>query len=241
MATALKSIPIRPSNAPNLLIAPVDYTQQYQDQLNNALRLYFAQIDNFTQGISTDTGGSYLSFPYISASDSTIQYATANNTPTLVAFNTLESVTSFVLNSNGTATVEKSGNYKITYSLQFANDSNAAVDSIVWLRVNGVDVPRSSTIFTLPARKSAGIASYICAVSEVVFYLAAGDNVALWWGTPTAASSGGALGNYMVAFPAQTSPMAYPAVPSAIGSITFLSSTQMINLTKYVFKEAFYG
>ena len=34
------------TQAPNLPIAPVDYRQQYQDQLNNVLRLYFAQLDN---------------------------------------------------------------------------------------------------------------------------------------------------------------------------------------------------
>jgi hypothetical protein len=43
--------------APNLPIAPVDYSQQYQDQLNNTFRLYFTQIDNFTQASATpDTG-----------------------------------------------------------------------------------------------------------------------------------------------------------------------------------------
>jgi hypothetical protein len=34
------------TKAPNLPIAPVEYSQQYQDQLNNVLRLYFSQIDN---------------------------------------------------------------------------------------------------------------------------------------------------------------------------------------------------
>jgi len=34
------------TQAPNLPIAPVEYSQQYQDQLNNVLRLYFAQLDN---------------------------------------------------------------------------------------------------------------------------------------------------------------------------------------------------
>lgn len=34
------------TKAPNLPIAPVDYNQTYQDQLNNVLRLYFAQLDN---------------------------------------------------------------------------------------------------------------------------------------------------------------------------------------------------
>lgn len=225
MATVLKSIPLRPSVAPNLLIAPVDYTQQYQDQLSNALRLYFRQLDNFTQGLVTDTGGSYLSFPYIAASDSTTQYATGNNTPTIVKWTNLEAGLSFILNSDNTATAQKSGTYKITYSLQLANDYNGAVDVVVWLRVNGVDVPRSTTIFTLPARKSAGVPSFVCGYSEVPFSLVAGDNVGLWWGTATAATSGGTLGTYIIAQGAQTVPMPYPAVPSAIGSITFLSST----------------
>jgi hypothetical protein len=33
------------TQAPNLPIAPVEYSQQYQDQLNNVLRLYFSQLD----------------------------------------------------------------------------------------------------------------------------------------------------------------------------------------------------
>jgi hypothetical protein len=45
----MATIPLRPSKAPNLPIAPVEYNQQYIDQLSNALRLYFAQIDNAIQ------------------------------------------------------------------------------------------------------------------------------------------------------------------------------------------------
>jgi len=48
---------LRPSKAPNLLIAPVEYAAQYQDQLNNALRLYFNQIDNFTQNVTVPASG----------------------------------------------------------------------------------------------------------------------------------------------------------------------------------------
>lgn len=41
--------------APNLLIAPEDYQKRYHEQMNNALRLYFNQIDNFAaQTIQTD-------------------------------------------------------------------------------------------------------------------------------------------------------------------------------------------
>jgi hypothetical protein len=55
--TPLKKLTLQPSKAPNLPIGPVEYSQQYQDQITNALRLYFTQIDNFTQAsIIPDSG-----------------------------------------------------------------------------------------------------------------------------------------------------------------------------------------
>ena len=51
---------LRPPKAPNLLIAPVEYTQQYQDQLLNALRLYFNQIDNFNASAGLYGNGSAI-------------------------------------------------------------------------------------------------------------------------------------------------------------------------------------
>ena len=42
---------------PNLLIAPADYNQQYQDQMNNALRLYFTLLNNFSQALVTPDFG----------------------------------------------------------------------------------------------------------------------------------------------------------------------------------------
>ena len=53
----MAQVPLRPSKAPNLLVAPVDYDQRYQDQLNNALRLYFNQIDNFEQNVTVPASG----------------------------------------------------------------------------------------------------------------------------------------------------------------------------------------
>ena len=61
--TPIKIIALRPSKAPNLLVAPVEYTQAYQDQMNNALRLYFNQIDNFTQAISLPDFGTKTQRP----------------------------------------------------------------------------------------------------------------------------------------------------------------------------------
>ncbi len=221
---------IRVPPPPNLPNGPEAYLRQYQDQLNNVLRLYFNQLNNFNQLLTAPTGGAELGFPYVAASDSNTQYASGNNTATIVQWNTLDSGNAFTLNTNYTATALVSGIYKITYSLQFANNNNTVHDAIVWLRVDGTsatslnDVANSTTIFTLPARKSAGVPSYVCGYSEVVFTLTAGDSVGLWWGTDQAATSGGTTGVYIYAQAAQTSPMAYPATPSALGSITFVSA-----------------
>jgi hypothetical protein len=224
----IKTLDLRPPKAPNLPIAPVDYRQTYQDQVLNVLRLYFNQIDNFGAGLINTSGGGGISFPFISASDSTDQLATASNTPTVVTWNTLESGNGFTLNAPGSATAEVSGIYKITYSLQLTNTDNAAHDAAVWLKIDAgsgfVDVPRSTTIFTVPARKSAGVFSYVCAYSEVVFSINAGDELELYWATNQAYDTSPATdGIYIEHLAAQTSPYARPATPSALGSITFVS------------------
>jgi hypothetical protein len=216
--------PLRPPKAPNLLVAPIVYDQRYVDQLTNALRLYFNQIDNGLGFLLSGTGGSSLSLPFIAASDSTDQLATASNTPTVVTWNTLDGGNGFTLNAPGSATALVSGVYKITYSLQLTNTDNAAHDAAVWLKINNVDVPRSTTIFTVPARKSAGVFSYVCAYSEVVFSLEAGDEMELYWATNQAYDTSPATdGIYIEAIAAQASPYVRPATPSALGSITFVS------------------
>ena len=59
----MAQVPLRPSQSPNLLIAPVEYRQLYQDQMNNALRLYFNQIDNFTQNVTVPASGTTANRP----------------------------------------------------------------------------------------------------------------------------------------------------------------------------------
>lgn len=225
--TRLQSAP-----SPNLPIAPTQYSPQHYDVLNNALRLYFNRLDQNLTALFSNTGGKYLNIPYISAYDSNPQYATANNTPTAITWSN-GTINGFTL-AGTTATAQQSGVYKITFSLQFANTDNAIHDAVVWLRVNGNtpanDVPNSATFFSIPARKSAGNPSYVCGYSEVVFELNTNDTVALWWATAQAYSTTGPVdGVYIFSEAANTVPpdlYAHPAVPSAIGSITFVSALQ---------------
>jgi hypothetical protein len=220
----MTDIIIKATKAPNLPIPTIAYSQTYSESFSNALRLYFNTLDAFTTNLSNVEGGSSLSFPHIAASDSTDQTATGNDTPTIVQWNTLDSGLGFTLDPGFYAVAQFSGYYKIDYSLQYANTANAAHDVVVWLRVNNIDVPGSASKITIPARKSAGVPSYVLMYSTVPFAVNAGDEIALWWATDQAYSTTGPVdGVYMEYAPAQTVPYAHPSIPSAIGAITFVS------------------
>jgi hypothetical protein len=226
MATTVPlALLLRGTKAPNQPIAPVEYDQRFQDQFSNVLRLYFNTIDNFTSALTDTAGGSNLRFPHIAAQDTTDQYATATNTPTKVLWNTLDSGDGFTLNVDSTATASYGGVYKIDFSIQFSNTDNALHDSYLWLRVNNVDLPGSSSKFTIAARKSAGVPSHLVGYSSVTFEIEAGDSIGLWWATDLAYNPVGPVdGVYLEHEAAQTVPYARPSNPSAIGSIVFVSA-----------------
>jgi len=48
---------------PNLPVAPVEYNQQYQDQIANVLRLYFVQLNNFTSAVIVPPSGTTTQRP----------------------------------------------------------------------------------------------------------------------------------------------------------------------------------
>ena len=203
------------------------YDRQYFDQIIRIFTIYFNQLDSTTplQAEYFLGGGWALTNPHIAASDSTDQLTTTD-TATVVKWNTLDSGFGWTLNSPGSATADYAGVYKITFSLQFVNTDNAQHTATVWLKVNNVDVPNSTTSFSIPARKSPSIPGFNCAYSEVTFIVDVGDEIELYWATDQAyTTSPAADGVYMFHDAAQTSPYARPAIPSAIGSITFVSAT----------------
>lgn len=216
--------------APALPVPPLEYDQRYATELIRVLRLYFNLNDKYTSDVILDAlnggvGGYGITLPHIAASHSLDQVASGNNTPTLVNWNTLDSGYLWTLNSPGSATAAVAGVYTIRYNLQLVNTANAVHDVTAWLRVNGTDVANSSTSFSLPARKSTGDPTFVDAYSEITFTVAVGDDIELYWatdlaGNPTTPTDG----VYMFHDAAQTSPYARPAIPSAIGSITYVSA-----------------
>jgi hypothetical protein len=162
--------------------------------------------------------------PHIAASDSTDQ-RTTNDTATLVNFGTLESGFGWTLNSPGSATADIAGVYTLRYRLEYANTDNAQHTVTVWLQNNAVDIVNSATSFSVPARKSVSIPGFTTAYSEVTFEVAVGDEIELYWATDKANIVSPATdGVFMFHDAAQVSPFARPAIPSAIGSIVWVSA-----------------
>lgn len=224
------------TQAPAFPFAPVEYQQQESDQFKRILTQYLKQNDNINGSLLSPGGGYYLSFPHIAASDSSDQFAGGNNTATLVAWDAADSSLDFTLNTavgalQGSATADKTGIYKIDYSLQFANTSTSSEHiAYVWLKIapagstTFANVAKSSSKFVIP-KASGAHDGYTVAYSSVVFTMNAGDSVQLFWLTDQAATSNFVTkGVYMEAYPAQTIGSAdVPSNPSAIGSIVFVS------------------
>ncbi len=215
--------------APALPLPPDEYNRQQFDEQARALRLYLNLLDNYFSNTILDAfngalGGNGITFPHIAASDSTDQ-RTTDDTATAVNFNTLDSGFGWTLNSPGSATAAVAGVYTIRYSIQFANTDNAQHTATAWLQKNGADVANSATTFSVPARKSASIPGFICAYSEATFTVAVGDEIELYWATDQAdVVSPAADGIFLFHDAAQASPFPRPAIPSVIGSISWVSA-----------------
>jgi len=87
---AIPANSLLPPKSPNLLVSPDVYDKRYQEQFNNALRIYFNQLDNTFQSIlATTPGGAFVRFPYGAFEDTTVQTAPAN-TAQVMRFDTTD-------------------------------------------------------------------------------------------------------------------------------------------------------
>ena len=182
--TVYRDTPLRPPKAPNLLVAPVDYRQQYIDQLNNALRLYFNQIDNSLASLLDVTGGSGLSSPYGAFSSNQDQTAVAN-TATKMTLNTTDFANNVSISSSE-ITVANAGIYNLQFSVQFQNTDTAFQDVYIWLRQNGVDIPGSTGFVSIPNRH-AGTDGHSIVGWNYFLSMAAEDHIEIYWSVPNVA------------------------------------------------------
>ena len=112
--------------APNLPNGPVGYERQYQDQLNNVLRLYFNRVSDTLQAVVGNEGGQYLSFPYGSFFDTTTQTAASANTAYAVTFDHTDTTNSVQRGSpTSRVIVDEDGIYNFAFSLQLSKSTSS--------------------------------------------------------------------------------------------------------------------
>ena len=126
-----------------------------------------------------------------------------------MTFNTQDIADSITLVNNSEITVPNTGIYDLQFSSQFKNTENAQQEVTIWFKVNGVDLPNSATIVTIPARKTSNIFGYMVAAWNIFLDLNSSDYVEIYWLKSDAA----------VTMEHLSSTALHPAIPSVIVSI----------------------
>jgi hypothetical protein len=279
---------IRNPAVPNLPLAPVGYERQYQDQLNNALRLYFNQLNNLNSVLTGSTGGAFLQFPNGAFYQDGVTTLTTGISNVSTADIVVASTADFVLTAGGliigteiitytgkTATTftgitrgaygstkaahlagasiteaqtlasptvasaialfkETSSNgvaldatdktkvvfsiagiYNIQFSIQMVSFDGTIDNVTIWFRQNGVDIPYSAGVATVPAIHGGSPGASIISWN-LIQPVNAGDYIQILFASDT--------GNTVATtYAGGTSPV-HPISPSIILTATFVSA-----------------
>ena len=136
----------------------------------------------------------------------TVSQTITSNTITEVELDTTEISNLVILDDNSKVYVNKTGLYKYEYSLQLSRTGNRSEGIEIYIRVNGLNVPRSATRYRLEKQNAE-----ICAFTSYIIPLNAGDYIEtiVYALTPN--------DNYVLThFPATVN---YPLIPSSIINI----------------------
>ena len=135
---------------PAIPVAGETYTQVFQDQYSNVLRLYFNRLQNITQNLLGPNGGRYIDCPnglFFNTADQT--YA-AINTAYPIVFNATYLNHAVALQTGSTSKVEVTigGVYNFQYSGQVKTTSSSDKNLYIWIARNGTDIGYSTHAWT---------------------------------------------------------------------------------------------
>jgi hypothetical protein len=215
MATVITRF-LRKFKAPALPNSPLEYIRTDEDQFRNILRLYFNQIDNAFESLLNTAGGKYINFPYGAFSSGVDQSATAN-TATLMTLNTTDFANGVSISSSK-ITVANAGIYNLQFSAQFQNTDNQIQDISIWLRQNGTDIPGSTGLVSIPARKSASAGEEAHQITGWNYYVSMAENdyIEIYWSTT--------LASVTIQYYAATTGPVRPATQSVVATLSFVSA-----------------
>lgn len=81
---------------------------------------------------------------------------------------------------NDDIVIQESGTYRIQYSLQFTNTSNAEQYADVWIKINGQNVTDSNSSFGV-TRQQSGKDGRVVAVTDFYFNVVPNDVISIYW------------------------------------------------------------
>jgi hypothetical protein len=198
--------------APNLPLAPTAYERQYQDQLNNVLRLYFNRLDAILDQLKTsgDIDPSNANFPnglFFNTADQTLA---AVNTGYPVTFNQTYLNNFVALQSGSTSKIEVSvsGVYNFQFSGQLKSTNASAKDVQIWIRRNNITIGYSGHRYTVE-----GSDNHVNVSWNFDIDLAANEYIEMYWGA----------NDTTITMEAIAASAPYPAVASAVLAVNFVA------------------
>ena len=165
--------------------------------------------------------GRYLQTPYNQFTSSSDQTAASVANAYAITYDTSDFPDGITLSNSSRINVAYQGIYQFIFSIQFENTINGTETVDVWFRKNGTDIADSNSSFSLPPRKSAGVYSYLIAVTPFMVDLQANDYIEIMWRVSD-------VGVSIQHLPAVTTnpgvTPAIPATPSVILTVQFVSA-----------------
>jgi hypothetical protein len=196
-----------------LPLATTLYSQQYQDQLNNVLRLYFNRLDSILKQLQSSADTSGLRVPY-GAFSSNQDQTTTTNTATLMTLNTTD-FSNGVTIASSKITVANAGIYNLQFSVQAQNSDTQLHDMSIWLKQNGTDIVGSNGLISIP-NKHGGVNGHGIYGWNYYLSMAAADYVELYYSVTDVAVT-------IEHLPTQTGPVR-PSTQSVVATMSFVSA-----------------
>lgn len=185
---------------PNLPLAPGQYDRSYHNQFSNSLRLFFNQI---ASALNSPT-------PHASYYDTTTQTNPVANSVNLFSYDSV--VSEFQISRGIPATkiiVNEAGMYNFQFSAQLDKTGGGATNVFIWARVNGTNVPYSTTKVVIDGPNNEIVPSW-----NFLLDMDSGDYFELAWQSPDT--------NVVIASAAAASN--YPETPSIIMTVVRVSN-----------------
>jgi hypothetical protein len=198
--------------APNLPLATIEYNEQYQNQLNNVLRLYFNRLDAILEQLKTSDSidPSNVNFPnglFFNTADQTLA---AVNTGYPITFNQTYLNNFVALQTASTSKIEVAvgGVYNFQLSAQLKSTNASAKDVQIWIKRGTTTIGYSGHRYTVEGSDNHMNVSWNFDID-----LAANEYIEMYWGADDT--------NVTMEAIAASAP--YPAIASAVMAVNFVA------------------